>query len=170
MNKVTVGDHTYGGHRIYKWTDNCSLTIGKFCSIADGVRIIVDGTHRTDWVSSYHLSQLFTDIPNNPGHALGKGDMTIGNDVWIGIGATILPGVCIGDGATIGAEAVVTRNVLPYEVVAGNPAEHVKFRFTKEQIEALLKIKWWDWGIGKIRNKVYDLESTDIDKFIKENL
>jgi len=165
-----TGEYTYGTPIVYQWTDNCKLTIGKFCSIADNVRIVVDGTHRTDWVSSYHLSQLFSDIPNNPGHALGKGDMTIGNDVWIGIGATILPGVSIGNGATIGAGSVVTRNVLPYEVVAGNPAERIRFRFTDEQIDALQIIAWWNWGIGKIRSKVNELESTDIDSFIKNNL
>lgn len=93
--------------------------------------------------------------------------MSIGNDVWIGSNALIVPGVQIGDGATIAAGSVVTKNVADYEVVGGNPACHIRYRFAYRQIEALKKIKWWDWPIDKIQANCYLLQSARIDEFIE---
>jgi len=94
-----------------------------------------------------------------------KGDMVIGNDVWIGLEATIMPGVTIGDGAIIGAKSVVTHNVEPYSVVAGNPARVIKKRFSDETIKRLLKIQWWNWPIQTIETHRDVITGNDIDAF-----
>jgi len=131
------------------------------------VKIIVDGNHRIDWISTYPFGELIKDIPKNQGHPIGKGDIIIGNDVWIGMDVVILPGVQIGDGAVIGASSVVTKIVEDYELVSGNPAHHIKHRFTKAQIKALKRIRWWDWPIEKIKANANFLQSSNIDQFIK---
>jgi virginiamycin A acetyltransferase len=86
-----------------------------------------------------------------------KGDTVVGNDVWIGYNATIMPGITIGDGAIIASNATVTNNVAAYSIVGGNPTKEIKKRFTEEQIETLLKLKWWDWPIEKITANVQHL-------------
>lgn len=96
-----------------------------------------------------------------------KGDTVIGNDGWIGENVTILPGIHIGDGAIIGANSVVSKNVKPYTVVAGNPIKEIRKRFTDEQIEVLEKIKWWDWNIDKILSNLDIILSDDINKLAK---
>jgi len=170
MDKVSIGEFTYGKPSIYRWTNNYNVKIGKFCSIAEDVKILVDGNHRTDWIALYPFGEIFHDVAKNPGTPLGKGDMTIGNDVWIGMGAMILPGVSIGDGAVIAAGSVVVKNVLPYEVVGGNPAKSIKFRFTDDQIKSLEKIAWWNWDLEKIKKEAVSLQSSDIDSFIHKHL
>ena len=169
MEKVSIGEYTYGKPSIYRWTNSYNLTIGKFCSIAEGVKILVDGNHRPDWISTFPFGEIFHEIEKNAGTPIGKGDMHIGNDVWIGMDAMILPGVQIGDGAVIAAGAVVVKNVLPYEVVGGNPAVHIKNRFTEEQIVALKKIAWWNWDFEKVKKEAALLQSGDIDSFIKKH-
>lgn len=168
MEGVTIGVWTFGLPRIHKWTNKYTLTIGKFCSIAENVDIIVDGNHRPDWVSMFPLSRLLLNDFSNLGHPEGKGNMVIGNDVWLGMGCMIMSGVNIGDGAVVAAGSVVTHDVLPYEIVGGVPAKSIKFRFVPEQISALLKIKWWDWEIEKIKNDIPLLESGEINKFIEK--
>lgn len=170
IENVTIGDYSYGTPEIYKWTNKYSLKIGKFCSIAKGVKLFVDGNHRTDWVSTYPFGEIFSDVPKNPGHPIGKGDMEIGNDVWIGQEAMILSGVKIGDGAVIAAGSVVVKNVSDYEIVGGNPAKSLKFRFTPEQILSLKKIAWWNWELDKIKKEVPFLQSGGIDVFIDKHL
>jgi virginiamycin A acetyltransferase len=86
-----------------------------------------------------------------------KGDTIIGNDVWIGYGATIMPGVRIGDGAIIAAKSVVARDVEPYTIVGGNPAKEIRKRFSESQVEDLMKLKWWDWDIERITRNVKSL-------------
>ncbi len=166
LSNVHIGEYTYGDPQIFIWTDKYQVRIGKFTSIASEVRIIVDGNHNTDWISSYPFGELIHDIPKNSGHPIGKGDILIGNDVWIGYDTIILPGVKIGDGAVIGAGSVVTKNVDDYEIVAGNPAEHIRYRFSNEKIEILKKIKWWEWPIEKIKKNIDILQSNNIDYFI----
>jgi acetyltransferase-like isoleucine patch superfamily enzyme len=168
MDGVTIGDYSLGAPRIHKWTNKYTLSIGKFCSIAENVDIIVDGNHRPDWVAMYPLSRILNDDYSNLGHPMGRGDMVIGNDVWIGMGAMILPGVSIGDGAVIGAGSVVTHKVHPYEIVAGVPVRSIRFRFSPEEISALLYIRWWDWPIDKIKENIPLLENGDIQGFIKK--
>lgn len=166
-SNISIGEFTYGEPTIHMWTDKYKVKIGKFCSFSHNITIIVDGNHRIDWVSTYPFGKVIKDIKENPGHPIGKGDIIIGNDVWIALGVLILPGVKIGDGAVIGANSVVTKNVDDYEIVAGNPAKHVKYRFSQEQIDSLKKIKWWDWPIEKIKANLEMIESPNIDEFIE---
>jgi virginiamycin A acetyltransferase len=96
-----------------------------------------------------------------------RGNTTIGNDVWIGTGATIMPGVQIGDGSIIATSSVVTKDVEPYTIVGGNPAELIKARFTKENIDILLKVQWWNWPIEKITKHVQQLTDENIETISK---
>ena len=142
------------------------MRIGKYCSIADGVRIFLGGEHRIDWVSTYPFSVFWQSASGFTGHPRVKGDVVIGNDVWIGRDALVLSGVKIGNGAVVGAGSVVTRNVPPYTVVAGNPARAVKERFSSAQCEALERIAWWNWNEEKIQQALPLLLSGNIDQFI----
>lgn len=178
-DNAIIGGYTYGRPIIYQWKNEYKVSIGKFCSISKNVQIIVDGNHRPDWITTYPFGEIISslpknlkdnikDIPQNPGHNKGKGNITIGNDVWIGINVLILPGVQIGDGAVIGAGSVVTKNVNDYEIVAGNPAKHIKYRFDEKQIISIKEIEWWNWSINKIKDNINFLQSEDIDDFIKK--
>jgi serine acetyltransferase len=102
------------------------------------------------------------------GHPSCKGDITIENDVWIGAKATVMSGIKIGNGAVVAAGSVVTKDVPPYAIVAGNPAKIVKYRFDESQIEKLLQISWWNWDEGKIRDNAMKMWSDDINGFINE--
>lgn len=167
-----IGEFTYGRPYVVHWDDSTRLHIGKFCSIADGVTILLGGNHRTDWVTTYPfnvLSGSFPDASAIQGHPATKGDVRIGNDVWIGYGATILSGVHIGDGAVIGANAVVAKDVEPYAVVTGNPGRMVKKRFDDQTIKALLEIGWWNWDKEKINREIKLLCSDHIQEFIQRN-
>lgn len=156
---IVVGKNSYimGGINYFAFDRNETLTIGNYCAIAGGVEFLVGAEHRTDLISTY---------PFNMKHHCSKGPIVIGNDVWIGQQATILSGVTIGDGAVIGARAVVAKDVKPYAVVAGNPARVKKFRFKPKQIERLLEIKWWDWPADRIKLNISRLSSTNIEEFI----
>lgn len=126
------------------------LEIGKFCSIGSGASFILAGNqgHNHKWISAYPFSpEVFSNAKD--GFEI-KGDTIIGNDVWIGTEAIIMPGVKIGDGAVIGTRAVVTKDIEPYTVVGGNPAKVIKKRFSDEEIGKLLEIKWWNWNVEKI--------------------
>ena len=172
-SKYTIGDLTYGIPTIMHWGEKATLNIGKFCSIASDVTIFLGGNHRTDWVSTYPFNVLngpFPNARNVAGHPSTKGDVVIGNDVWIGWGATILSGVTIGNGAVIAAKAVVTKDVPPYAIVAGNPAQIVKYRFSKEVINSLEKIQWWNWPIEKINSNIRKICNSDMNAFVKEHL
>ena len=151
---VTLGDFSYiSGPRTFVE----AARIGRFCSIARQTIIGVSGKDMTrvtthDFISSPTYGGLTTTIriPDQ------KPPTIIGNDVWIGIGAVIMRGVTIGDGAVIGANAIVTRDVPPYAVVGGNPAKHIRDRFPPEQIAALLRIRWWDWSPELLTERVPD--------------
>jgi len=164
-----MDEYSYGNPKILSWTDKYSVSIGKFCSIASGVIIIVDGNHRVDWISTYPFGELIKEIPKNPGHPVGKGDIVIGNDVWIGTNVIILPGVRIGDGAVVGAGSVVTKDVLDYEIVAGNPIKHIRYRFIPEEIEILKSIKWWNWPEEMIIKHADILQSGNIKELDRLN-
>lgn len=158
--KYIIGDYTYGHPKVYDWDDGGNLIIGKFCSIADEVTILLGGNHRTDWISTYPFNALSSEwevARGIKGHPWSKGDVVIGNDVWIGLGATILSGVSIGDGAVIAAKSVVVKDVPPYAIVAGNPAKVIKYRFNKRKIRKLLKVKWWDWSEDSVKNNIHTL-------------
>jgi acetyltransferase-like isoleucine patch superfamily enzyme len=162
-----VGDWTYGKPLVYNWGTGTKLSVGKFCSFADGVKIILGGEHRTDWVSTYPFNVLFDAARSIKGHPATKGDVVIGNDVWIGSQAMILSGVTIGDGAVIGAGSIVCKDVAPYSVVAGNPARQIRLRFNEETVSALLKIAWWNWPIDKIEETLPLLLSDNLPELIK---
>lgn len=155
--KVEVGDFTYGNPKVKEWGEDTKLIIGKFCSISSDVVILLGGNHRVDWITTYPFPVLTHEWPtasNIKGHPATKGDVIIGNDVWIGYGATILSGIVIGDGAAIGARSVVAKNVEPYSIVAGNPAREIKKRFNDETIKKLLDLKWWNWELDKIKENI----------------
>ena len=143
------------------------LIIGKFCAIATGVKFIMSSAnHKMDSFSSYPFFifkrgwEKDFDMNSLP----YKGDTVVGNDVWIGYDATIMPGVHIGDGAIIGAKSVVTKNVPAYTIVAGNPAKIIRTRFDEATIQELLTIKWWDWPVEKISRNIAVIMGEDLNK------
>lgn len=161
-----IGSHSYGMPEVHQWEDDSTLTIGDYCSIAKSVQIFLGGNHRTDWVSSYPFPAFFQTARHIPHYNLSKGNVTIGNDVWIGQNATILSGVNIGDGAVIAANAVVSRNVEAYAIVAGNPARQIKWRFDEATRSALLATAWWNWPEAEILSVVELICSEDIETFL----
>jgi acetyltransferase-like isoleucine patch superfamily enzyme len=174
-SKISIGQYTYGykNLNIIEYGNGTNLYIGKFTSIAPGVKIFLDyGGHNTSLTSSYPFQHLYNNIFNGHKYFIAngnnKGDVNIGSDVWIGMDVLILNGVTINDGAIIGANSVVTKDVKPYEFVAGNPATHKRYRFDKEIIELLLKIKWWDLNDQKIREIMPILTSQPSKKKLEE--
>lgn len=161
---VSVGDFTYGVPRVLSWDDKTKLVIGKFCSIAENVIIVLGGEHRSDWISTYPFNALLPSFSYIQGHPHSKGDVYIGNDVWIASGVKILSGVSIGDGAIIGANSIVTKNVEPYSVVCGNPIKFVKYRFDEQTRISLCNVKWWDKADEQIVEIVPLLQSGDFDE------
>lgn len=125
------------------------LTVGKYCAVGENVRIITSN-HETCRLTMNYLLQTEVTGRRFTGNRL---DVVIGNDVWIGDQAIILPGVSIGDGAVIGAGAVVTRSVEPYTVVAGNPARVIRKRFTQKTIDEVTRLAWWDWPPAEMKEK-----------------
>lgn len=174
---IIVGDYTY-----YDDFDNVEnfeknvkylfdfvgdkLVIGKFCMIASDVKFIMNGAnHLTDSLSTYP----FSIFENGWEKAMEgktypqKGNITIGNDVWIGYNATIMAGVTIGDGAIIATNSTVIKDVAPYSIVGGNPAKEIKKRFPDKTIAKLLELQWWNWDIEKITANVQQLTCNNID-------
>ena len=171
---IIVGDFTYiadsefESHvtHFYPWSKD-KLIIGKFCQIASGVEFVMnDANHQMNAVSTfpfYTLEGWEMDAPDSTDMPF-KGDTVIGNDVWIGQNAVILPGVHIGDGAIIGANSVVGSDVDPYTIVVGNPAKLLRKRFDTELIELLLRFKWWDKSIDEINKLIPFLTYSELDK------
>ncbi len=144
--------------------------MGNFCSIAENLTVYLGGNHQTKWISTYPFGHIHKDVFNKfdgTGHPSTKGDVIIGNDVWIGDGVTIMSGVKIGDGCVVAANSHVVKDCLPYSLVGGNPAKFIKNRFDQDTIDSLLRIKWWDWDDQKINENCHLLCSENIDQFIK---
>jgi virginiamycin A acetyltransferase len=174
---IIIGDYTYYDdfENVTNFEKNVKyhfefigdkLIIGKFCMIASDVKFIMNGAnHLTKSISSFPFAIFGEDWKNamDGKNYPTKGNTEIGNDVWIGFNSTIMPGIKIGDGAIIATNSTVTKNVEPYSIVGGNPAKEIKKRFTKEQIEKLLEIKWWNWEIEKITENVQNLTSENIE-------
>jgi len=170
---MPVGKYTYGTPTIHWGNSGATCSIGNFCSIAVGCNIYLGGNHRTDWVTTYPFGHKHTNIFtsfNGAGHPSTKGNVIIGNDVWIGSNVTIMSGVTIGDGVVIANNSHVVKNIEPYTLVGGNPAKLIKYRFSKDQIDKLLTIKWWDWDDKKINEYIPLLCNTNIDTFIERAL
>ena len=175
---IIVGDFTYiadsdfESHvtHFYPWSRD-NLIIGKFCQIAAGVEFVMnDANHKMNAVTTfpfYTLEGWEMNIPN-PSEMTFKGNTVIGNDVWIGQNAVILPGVHVGDGAIIGANSVVGSDVAPYTIVIGNPAKVLRKRFDDGLIGLLLKFKWWDKSIEEINALIPILTSSDLEKVREE--
>ena len=159
---VEIGDFSYRYPDIQQYGGK--LKIGKFCSFAPNVKIMLGGEHRTDWCSTYPFNALMPEFSYIDGHPFSKGDITIGNDVWIGSDVTILSGVTIGDGSVIAANACVTQNVEPYTIVGGIPAKPIKKRFCDEEIKRLLRIRWWDWKWEEIWQVIPVLQSNSLNE------
>lgn len=142
------------------------LVIGSFCSIGSGAAFIMAGNqgHRNDWISTFPFFWM-PEMPAFAGAANGfqpAGDTVIGNDVWIGTEAIVMPGIRIGDGAVIGARAVVTNDVEPYTIVGGNPAKVIRKRFADPDIARLIELRWWDWSDDQLRAAMPILTSGDV--------
>ncbi|WP_394296125.1 CatB-related O-acetyltransferase [Metapseudomonas furukawaii] len=162
----TIGTGTYGALSVMDWAEGATLTIGAYTSIADNVQVFLGGHHRTDWVSQYPFPAKIEEVAHVKDYGGTNGDVVIGSDAWICSNAVILSGVTVGHGAVVASGAVVTRDVLPYSIVGGNPARHIKWRFTEEQRTQLLQSKWWCWDEKEIRQIAHLLCSDDIEAFL----
>ncbi|MBV8932618.1 MAG: CatB-related O-acetyltransferase [Kutzneria sp.] len=144
------------------------LVIGKYCAIASGAKFIMNANrfHRVHSLSTYPFPLFGSDWRKDIDlftHTPSHGDTVIGNDVWIGHSAIIMPGVRIGDGAVIGAGSVVTTDIPPYGVVAGNPARLLRLRFDEEQVAHLLRIAWWDWPVEQVTRHLRTIMSGTVE-------
>ncbi|MFK3798657.1 MULTISPECIES: CatB-related O-acetyltransferase [unclassified Pseudomonas] len=163
----TVGTGTYGIPEVVEFDDETTLRIGSYTSIAGGVKILLGGGHRIDWISSYPFPAMMKELKDIPDYAPSKGDVVIGSDCWICTNATILSGVTIGHGAVVAAGAVVTRDVPPYAVVGGNPCKFIRWRFDETTRERLLETAWWDWPMAEVKSVARTLSGPDLDAFLE---
>lgn len=174
-----MGDYTYydDPEDIYNFEKNVlyhfdfigdKLILGKFCQIAAGARFIMNGgNHYLDGYSSFPFVIFKSHWPRVPFIPNSKGDTLVGNDVWFGNSVTVMPGVQIGDGAIIATNSVVTKNVEPYSIIGGNPAQLIRKRFDDKTISFLLELKWWDWPIEKISENVLHIMNADFKALSK---
>ena len=177
---ITIGDYTYYDdfEDVRNFEKNVryhfdfigdKLRIGKFCAIASGVEFILNGgNHLVEGISSYPFSIFGNGWEGAmEGRAFpNRGDIRVGNDVWLGYRSVILAGVTIGDGAIVGAYSVVTKDVPPYTIVAGNPAREIRRRFSEAEIERLLELQWWDWPAEKISANAHLLTGNSISSLL----
>ena len=179
---IIVGDYTYYDdfENVHNFEKNVKylfdftgdkLIIGKFCMIASGAKFIMNGAnHLSNAISSYPFAVFgngWEKAMEGKSYPM-KGDTVIGNDVWIGFNATIMAGITIGDGAIIATNATVTKDVEPYSIVGGNPAQLIRKRFSEDEIEKLLHLKWWDKDIEWITKNVHHLTGTKLENLIEE--
>lgn len=162
------GTGTYNnGAKVWRWTE-ARLEIGNYCSIAFDVNFILDsGYHQGASITSYPFINN-KNIGNYNYNIIQKEGITIGHDVWIGMGAFILPGISIGNGVTIAANSVVTQDIPDYTVVAGSPARIIKHKFSQEQVAALNNIAWWNWTKEEIEKRKLEFYQLTIDEFIQK--
>jgi acetyltransferase-like isoleucine patch superfamily enzyme len=175
---IPYGKHSYGPQpEIVGFLQKArGSRVGNFCSIAPGLKFIFLGKHKYNWVSAYPFYEFYdkwkTDIPLYHRGVLDVGGIppnpiTIENDVWIASNVTVKEGVRIGNGAVAAMGSLVTKDVPPYAMVGGNPARIIKYRFSKVQVDELLRIAWWDWEDKDIMKVVPLLLSDDVDAFIE---
>ena len=165
----SIGEFSYGRPKVRFPESGRSLTIGRYCSFADRVEILLGGNHRVDWVTTYPFSALrplWPTAPRTLAYHGSRGDVTIGNDVWMGSGAMILSGVTVGDGAVVAAHAVVAKDVPPYAIAGGNPAGLIRYRFDEATIRDLLEVAWWDLPPDTVADLIPLLQSDRTDALI----
>lgn len=162
---INVSKGTYFAEQPQRRGNANTINIGKYCSIARNVVFDSGFNHNTNFVSTYPFKNLLGIGEQN---VVCKGDINIGNDVWICENVLIMSGVTIGHGAVIGANSIVTHDIPAYAIVAGSPAKLIKWRFNTNQVIALLDIKWWDWEKEKIEQELPF--AINIDEFIKKHL
>ena len=171
--QITVGDYTYYDdiHDVHNFEKNVlylfefmddKLIIGNFCQIATGVRFLMNGAnHAMSGISTYPFKAFGKAWQNAPMDSVSKGYTVVGHDVWIGNGATIMQGVKVGNGAIIGTNSLVTKDVEPYTIVGGNPAKLIRKSCDDDKIEFLQNLAWWNWDIEKITQNLSAIISGD---------
>jgi virginiamycin A acetyltransferase len=176
--RVQIGEYTSGNPNILSYDKNDCIVIGKFCMFGSDVSLIVGkgmipnrmfGHSR---IMNYHLSNLDKGVNKDSKDDISEssnGFITIGNDVWVGTKAIIMPNVTIGDGAIIGAGAVVTHDIPPYAIACGVPARVIKYRFSEIEIKKLLQIAWWNWPKQKIVTNLKNLRGADVETLINNS-
>jgi acetyltransferase-like isoleucine patch superfamily enzyme len=164
--KYQVGVGTYGIPEVMEFGDDTVLKVGSYTSIAEGVKILLGGGHRTDWVSTFPFPRMIDEARDIPGSYSTKGDVVIGSDCWICAEAMILSGVTIGHGAVVAAGAVVIRDVEPYAMVGGNPCRFIRWRFEEPVRQALLESAWWEWPMEEVKAVSPLLCNDNIDAFL----
>jgi acetyltransferase-like isoleucine patch superfamily enzyme len=173
-HKVKIGAYSYGFEDtgVLSWNENIEISIGRFCSVASGLKLYCGGNHRVDWISTFpfgHIHTKFIKVPPVNGTPSTNGNITIGNDVWIGRDVTILSGITIGNGAVIASNSHIVKDVEPYSIVGGNPAKLIKKRFNESIINFLLDLSWWDLPIDVIE-KIVPYLSMQITENQQENI
>lgn len=160
------GEGTYGQPYVMSYDKRSTLDVGSYCSIASNVNILLGANHLLGRVTTYPLNLI--DSTSTVTDASEPGSIVIGNDVWIGFGVTIVGPVFIGDGAVVGAGALVVDDVPPYSIVGGVPAKVIKYRVAENQIKDMISIAWWNWGKEKIKKSKEDIYSNDFTSFINK--
>jgi acetyltransferase-like isoleucine patch superfamily enzyme len=160
-----IGVGSYGMPVVHDWSEGSSLSIGAYTSIADDVHIFLGGHHRTDWISCYPFPVFVDEAKGISDYGGTRGSVMVGNDVWLASGCTVLSGVVIGDGAVVAARAVVSRDVEPYSIVAGNPARVVGWRFDEKTRDLFNAVAWWRWPEDEVRRISPLLCSNRLDEF-----
>jgi acetyltransferase-like isoleucine patch superfamily enzyme len=166
--RMTIGRHSYGYPVIKTYThDTTRLIVGSYSALSEESIVMLGGEHAVDRVTTFPL-RIHLKLPGagEDGIPVKTGDTVIGNDVWLTMRTFVRSGVTIGDGAIVAAGAVVINDVPPFAIVGGNPAKVIRYRFTPEQIEALLEIRWWDWPHDLVVEATPLLCGTDIGAFI----
>lgn len=159
-NCVKVGSYTYGNLNVITFSDNSCLSIGNFVSIAGNVSFLLDTEHYLEHISTYPFAVKI--VHSCDSESFSKGNIIIDDDVWIGYGSTIMSGVHIGQGAVVATGAVVTKNVPPYAIVGGVPAKVIKYRFSSDMIEELLKVDYGKLSEKTIKEHIDELY-TELD-------
>ncbi|EJF95201.1 transferase hexapeptide repeat family phosphonate metabolim protein [Bartonella elizabethae F9251 = ATCC 49927] len=169
LRDVIIGDFSY----LERNSEAIYSDIGRFCSIASHVRINAlehpmerVSTHKITYRPNEYFRYRSLDCSFREKRCAKR--VIIGHDVWIGHGAVIMPGVTVGHGAIIGANAVITKDIMPYTIVAGVPAQQLRMRFPDHVIENLLDMAWWDWPLDKIYNALPDMQNLSIEAFVRK--
>ncbi|WP_397449594.1 CatB-related O-acetyltransferase [Pseudomonas sp. NA-150] len=164
--RFSIGIGTYGIPEVLEFGDDTVLKVGSYTSIAGGVKVLLGGGHRPDWITQYPFPAIINEVKDVTGFAPTKGDVIIGSDCWICTDVMILSGVTVGHGAVVAAGAVVTRDVEPFAIVGGNPCKFIRWRFDEKTRQVLLAAAWWDWPVDEVKSVARTLCSTDVDAFV----